>query len=93
MGSDAEVCAQLARRYLGEMRSLAADKGYGSNWLRDALRDLGIRPLVKYREFAPYVHAQNARSADDFYNQRLITEPANSSVKRSNDSAVRAREW
>ena len=30
---------------------------------------------------------------DDIYNQRSMTETANSSVKRSNGSAVRALEW
>jgi len=92
-GSDADVCAQLARRYSGELRSLAADKGYDSQPLRETLRDMGIRPLVKHRVFAPYDHAHNARIDDDRYNQRSMTETANSSVKRSYGSAVRAREW
>ncbi len=92
-GSDADVCAQLARRYPGELQSLAADRGYDSQPLRETLRDRGIRPLVKHRIFAPYDHAHNARIDDDRYNQRSMTETANSSVKRSNGSAVRAREW
>jgi len=92
-GSDAEVCAQLARRYPGELRTLAADKGYDSQPLRKELRELGIRPLVKHRVFAPYDHAHNARINDNLYNQRSMTETANSSVKRSYGSAVRAREW
>jgi IS5 family transposase len=92
-GSDAEVCAQLARRYAGELQSLAADKGYDSQWLREMLRSQGIRPLVKHRVFAPYDHAHNARIDDDLYGQRAMTETANSSVKRSFGSAVRAREW
>ena len=92
-GSDAEVCVQLARRYPGELRSLAADRGYDSQWLRDTLREMGIRPLVKHRILASYDHAHNARINDDLYNQRSMTETANSSVKRSYGSAVRAREW
>jgi IS5 family transposase len=92
-GSDAEVCAQLARRYAGELRTLAADKGYDSQPLRETLREMGIRPLVKHRVFAPYDYAHNARIDDDLYGQRAMTETANSSVKRSYGSAVRAREW
>src|SRR5699024_3911380 len=92
-GSDAEVCAQLARRYAGELQTLAADKGYDSQWLRETLRDRGIRPLVKHCVHAPYDHAHNARIDDDLYGQRSMTETANSSVKRSYGSAVRAREW
>ena len=92
-GSDAEVCAQLARRYAGELQTLAADKGYDSQPLRETLREIGIRPLVKHRVFAPYDHAKNARIEDDLYNQRSMTETVNSSVKRSYGSAVRARGW
>jgi len=92
-GSDAEVCAQLARRYAGELQTLAADKGYDSQWLRDTLREQGIRPLVKHRVFAPYDHAHNARIDDELYGQRAMTETVNSSIKRSYGSAVRAHEW
>jgi IS5 family transposase len=92
-GSDAEVCLQLARRYPGELLSLAADKGYDCNWLREDLRGLDIRPLIKHCIHKPYDHAHNARINDDLYNQRSMTETANSAVKRSYGSAVRAREW
>jgi IS5 family transposase len=92
-GSDADVCAQPARHYPGELQSLAADKGYDSQPLRNTLRDLGIRPLIKHRIFAPYGHAHNARIDDGLYGQRSMTETANSSVKRSYGSAVRARTW
>ena len=83
---------QLARRYAGELQTLAADKGYDSQPLRDTLREMGILPLVKNRVFAPYDHSHNARIEDDLYNQRSMTETVNSSVKRSYGSAVRARE-
>ena len=53
----------------------------------------GIRPLIKHCVRAPYDHAHNARIDDDLYGQRSMTETANSSVKRSYGSAVRAREW
>ena len=92
-GSDADVCAQLARRYAGELQTLAADRGYDSQPLRETLREMSIRPLVKHRVFAPYDHAHNARIEDGLYNQRSMTETVNSSVKRSYGSAVRAREW
>jgi IS5 family transposase len=82
-GRDAEVCAQLARRYAGELQTLAADKGYDSQWLLETLRNRGIRPLVKHCVRAPYDHAHNARIDDDLYGQRAMTETANSSIKRS----------
>ena len=92
-GSDADLCEQIARRNAGDLRTLAADKGYDKNALREALRDLGIRPLIKHRVFASYDHAHNARIDDELYNQRSMTETVNSAVKRSLGFAVRARSW
>jgi IS5 family transposase len=92
-GSDADLCAQIARRNAGDLLSLAADKGYDKKALREALRDLDIRPLIKHRIFAAYDHTHNARIDDDRYNQRSMTETVNSVVKHSLGFAVRARSW
>ncbi len=92
-GSDADLAEQIARRNAGDLRSLAADKGYDKKSLRESLRDLGIRPLIKHRIFAPYDHAHNARIDEQRYNQRSMTETVNSAVKRSLGFAVRARSW
>ena len=72
-----------ARRENITTLSLATDKGYDSQPVREILREMGIRPLVKHRVFAPYDHARNARIENDLYNQRSMTETVNSSVKRS----------
>ena len=77
----------------GDLRSLVADKGYDNMSFREALRAVGIRPLIKHRVFAPYDHAHNARIDDERYYQRSMTETVNSSLKRSHGSAVRARDW
>jgi len=92
-GSDADLCEQIARRNASDLRSLAADKGYDKQQLRDRLRDLDIRPLIKHRIFAPYDHSHNARIDEDRYAQRSMTETVNSAVKRSLGYAVRARSW
>jgi IS5 family transposase len=92
-GSDADLCEQIARRNAGDLHTLAADQGYDKNALREALREMGIRPLIKHRVMAPYDHAHNARIDDERYNQRSMTETVNSAVKRSLGFAVRARAW
>jgi IS5 family transposase len=92
-GSDADLAEQIARRNAGDLRSLAADKGYDKQALRESLRNLGIRPLIKHRIFAPYDHAHNARIDQERYNQHSMTETVNSAVKRSLGFAVRARSW
>jgi IS5 family transposase len=60
---------------------------------RELLRSHGIRPLIKHRVFAAYDHAHNARIDDDLYHQRSLTETTNSSLKRSQGEALRARDW
>jgi IS5 family transposase len=52
-GSDADLAEQIARRNAGDLQSLAADKSYDKQSLREALRKLGIRPQIKHRIFAP----------------------------------------
>lgn len=69
------------------------DKGYDKQSLREALRELGIRSLIKHRIFAPYDHAHDARIDEQRYNQRSMTEPVTSAVKRSLAFAVRAQLW
>ena len=90
-GSDADLCEQIARRNAGDLRTLAADKGYDKNALREQLRELEIRPLIKHCIRAPYDHPHNARIDEDLYAQRSMTETVNSAVKRSLGYAVRAR--
>jgi IS5 family transposase len=90
-GSDADLCEQIARVPAGDLQTLAADKGYDKNAVRKRLRNLGIRPLIKHRIFAPYDHAYNARIDQDHYAQRSMTETVNSAVKRSHGAAERAR--
>jgi len=72
------------------VRDSLADKGYDSQPLRETLREIDIRPLVKHRVFAPYDHAHNARIEDELYNQRSMTETVNSSVTRSYGESSRA---
>ena len=92
-GSDAGLCEQIARRNAGDLRTLAADKGYDKNALRERLREIEIRPLIKHCVRAPYDHAHNARIDEDLYAQRSMTETVDSAVKRSLGYAVRARDW
>ncbi len=58
---DTQLGWQVARRNAGDLASLAADKGYDWMDLREKLREEGVRPLIKHREFRPIDHAHNAR--------------------------------
>jgi IS5 family transposase len=90
---DTKSGPQVARRNAGDLRSLAADKGFDDQSFRDELRDEGVRPLIKHREFTPLDAAHNERLDDTLYNQRWMAETAFAAVKCSLGSAVRARSW
>ena len=85
--SGMQIGPKVALRNAGDLRSLAADKGYDDMSFREALRAVGVRPLIKHRVFAPYDHAHNARIDDERYHQRSLTESVNSSLKRSHGSS------
>jgi IS5 family transposase len=90
---DTQIGPQVARRNAGDLRSLAADKGYDAKAFRDELREQGIRPLIKHRLYSALDHAHNARMESDSYNRRWMVETAFSSIKRTLGAAVRARSW
>lgn len=91
--NDAKIGPQLAMRNIGEMVSLAADKGYDSKLFRDTLRTKGVRPLIKHRLYQSIDHAHNARLSDTMYNQRSLTETVNSAIKRKLRETISARAW
>jgi IS5 family transposase len=91
--SGMRIGPKVALRNAGDLRSLAADKGYDDMSFRETLRAVGVRPLIKHHVFASYDHAHNARIDDERYHQRSMTESVNSSLKHSHGSAVRARDW
>ena len=90
---DTQIGWQLALRNAGEIASLAADKGYDWQRLREKLRDEGVRPLIKHREFRPIDCAHNARIDGSLYGQRALSESVFSTIKRTLGHAVRARAW
>ena len=83
----------MALRNTDEIESLAGDKGYDDQSLRDALRSEGVRPLIKHRLFAAYDHAHNARLDSEKYGQRWMAETAFSAIKRRYGSAVGSSAW
>ena len=61
--------------------------------LHEKLREEGVRPLIKHREFRPIDHAHNARIDRPRYRQRAVCETVFSTIKRTLGHAVRARAW
>ena len=90
---DAKIGPQVARRNASDLRSLAADRGYGSKAFHGELRENGIKPLIKDRIMSPLDYAHNARMDRDRYNRRSMNETVFSKIKRTLGAAVRARSW
>src|SRR6056297_328875 len=90
---DTQLGWQVARRNAGDLASLAADKGYDWIELREKLREEGVKPLIKHREFQPIDHAHNARIDGPRYRQRAVCETVFSTIKRTLGDAERARAW
>jgi IS5 family transposase len=90
---DTQAGRRVALRNTNEIESLAGDKGYDDQSLRDALRSEGVRPLIKHRLFAAYDHAHNARLDSALYGQRWMAESAFSAIKRRYGSAVGPGVW
>ncbi len=88
---DTAVGPQVARRNAGDLRSLAADKGYDKDVFRELLRDNDVRPLVRHCLHTWYDCAHDARLDDSLHNRRWIAETCFSVVKRSHGAAVRAQ--
>jgi IS5 family transposase len=90
---DTQLGWQVARRNAGDLTSLAADYGYDWMELREKLREEGVRPLIKHREFRPIDHAHNARISGSQYRQRAMCETVFSTIKRTLSDTVDARTW
>jgi len=90
---DTQVGRRVALRNTEEIESLAGDKGYEDQSLREDLRSNGVRPVIRHRLFAHYDHAHNARLDSELYGQRWMTESAFSAIKRPYGSAVGPSAW
>ena len=67
---DTQTGRRVALRSTEKIESLAGDKGYDDQYLRDAHRSEGVWPLLRHRLFAAYDHAHNARLDSGLYGQR-----------------------
>ncbi|RDZ55765.1 IS5/IS1182 family transposase [Haloferax sp. Atlit-10N] len=90
---DTQTGRRVALRNTEKIESLAGDKGYDDQSLRDALRSEGVRPLLRHRLFAHYDHAHNARLDSELYRQRWMAETTFSAIKRRFGPAVHPRAW
>ena len=90
---DSKIGPQVTRRNAADLRSLAADRGYGSKAFRYEIRGNGVRLLIKYRIYASFDYAHNTCMDSDRYHRRSMFKTVFLSIKYILDSSVRARSW
>lgn len=90
---DTQIGEQLLKRNLDQVETITADKGYDWDELRQKLRENGVRPVIKHREFSSLDKAHNARIDDDIYGQRAVVESIFAALKQRFGRTLRARTW
>lgn len=90
---DTQIGWQVLTRNQAHLSTVTADKGYDWAKLRRKLRDHGLRPVIKHREFTSLDRAHNARLDDAVYHQRSMVETVFSVIKRRYGDRLRARTW
>ncbi|WP_135806916.1 IS5 family transposase [Halorussus marinus] len=90
---DTQIGWQVLKRNLHRVETITADKGYDWDEFRHNLREEGVRPVIKHREFSSLDAAHNARIDDETYHRRSVVESVFASLRRRFDDTIRARTW
>jgi IS5 family transposase len=90
---DSQIAASLIKPNTGKIAILLSDKGYNDQKVRALARKVGVRPLIKHREFSSLHKAWNARLDTGLYGQRSQSETVNSRIKRKYGAFVRSQIW
>lgn len=88
---DTQIAWQVLTRNLDQLETVVAEKGFGWDKLQHKLRDEGIRPVIKHREFYSLDAAHNARIDDATYHRRSIAEAEFFALRQRFGSTLRAR--
>ncbi|MFO7927411.1 MAG: IS5 family transposase [Halobacteriota archaeon] len=90
---DTQIAWQILKRNLGNVETVVADKGFDWDEIRQMLRNEGIRPVIKHREFYSLDAAHNARIDDETYHQRSIVESIFFALRKRFGSTLKTKTW
>lgn len=82
---------QVLKQNLHRVETVTADKGFDWDEFRQYLRNKGVRPVIKHREFTSLDAAHNAWIDDETYHRRSVVESVFASLRRCFDDIIRAR--
>lgn len=90
---DTQIAWQLLTRNLNKLGTVVADKGFDWDDLRQMLREHGIRPVIKQREFYSLDAAHNALIDDETYHLRSIVESIFFAIRERFGMKLKAKTW
>ena len=90
---DTKAGPRVVRRNADDLRTVAADNGFQDWHTEYEIAALDIEYLVHYRGSSLMATANNALIREKGYTQRWMSETSYSTVKRTQDSALRSRFW
>ena len=90
---DTKAGPRVVRRNADDLRAVAADNGFQDWHTEYEIAALGVEYLVHYRGSTAKATANNALIRAKGYTQRWMSETSYSTVKRTQDSALRSRFW
>jgi IS5 family transposase len=90
---DTKAGPRVVRRNADDLRSVAADNGFQDWHTEYEIAALDIDYLVHHRGSRPMAVANNVLIRAKGYTQRWMSETSFSTVKRTQDSALRSRFW
>jgi IS5 family transposase len=90
---DTQIGRKVLTRNIGRLETAAADKGFDWDELRHELRETGVRPVIKHREFCALDAAHNARIDDATYHRRSIVEAIFFALRKRFGATLRAKTW
>lgn len=90
---DTQIAWQVLMRNLDHLGTVVADKSFDWDTLRHMLREEGVRPVIKHREFYSLDAAHNARIDDETYHRRSLVESIFFALRKRFGSTLKARTW
>jgi IS5 family transposase len=90
---DTRAGPRVVRRNADDLRAVLADNGFQDWHTEYELAALDLDYLVHHRGSTPMATAHNALNRMKGYTQRWMAETSYSTVKRTQDSALRSRFW
>ncbi len=90
---DTQIAWQVLTRNLDRLRTVVADKGFDWDKMRHILREEGIRPVIKHREFYSGAGANNVRMDNEPFHRGYIVEWIFFTLRKRFGLTFKPRTW